>query len=201
MNLNINMLDLPVEILLKISDYLDIPDILKLIMINKKGNIIFQWKITQKLREYVLKSNMELGNIYDMNNIDVSLLMYILVFIQKSMRTGDSRLITISIIKTSLKNYKFSHSLFTVRKDKCIFFVKHYDTFDNSMDKLEICLLNCKINGRLIRKCDNIYKMQSIYETQSVVKDITLHRINYCSINEDMDQLEKLTMVTFYLFI
>lgn len=184
-----NLLNLPNELLCNIAEYLDIPDILRLYMVNKHGYNVFQWNLNRKLKEYVLKCNIKIGDNYDCN---LSLMIYILFFLKRSIQvTPDNGIINITIIKTK-------YSYFAIqRQDKCVFFVKNSHDFNEHIDKLEMCLLDCKIYDKKIIKSSNVYNIQNNNST------IKLHRTNYGGIDENIVEnfIENLTMVTFHVFI
>jgi hypothetical protein len=191
-----NLLNLPNELLCNIAEYLDIPDILRLYMVNRHGHSVFRWNLNRKLKEYVLRCNIKIGDNCD---CDLSLMIYILFFLKRSIQvTTDSNtirceggIINITIIKTK-------YSYFAIqRHDKCVFFVKNCNDFNEHIDKLEMCLLDCKIYDKKIIKSSNGYNIQNNNNT------IKLYRTNYGGIGENNleDFMENLTMVTFHVFI
>lgn len=193
-----NLFDLPIEILHNISDYLDIGSIMRLHMVSKYTLYVYKYTIMKKLKEYISNFNIIIAfNIENFDNNSISMLMYILLFIKNTF----FKAVTVTIFKKAGKS-----NYFAIKDNKCVFFLKgegdlnlasaRQGDFKDNMDRLENCLLNCRINDRQIKSNFNIY------EIGNNVDVIYLHRTNYNTIYEDVSlNLNNLSMVTFHLFL
>lgn len=183
-----NLFDLPIEILHNISDYLDIGSITRLHMVSKYTLCVYKYTIMKKLKEYISNFNIIIAfNIENFDNNSISMLMYILLFIKNTF----VKTVTVTIFKKAGKS-----NYFAIKDNKCVFFFKGEGDFKDNMDRLENCLLNCRINDRQIKSNFNIY------EIGNNVNVIYLHRTNYNTIYEDVSlNLNNLSMVTFHLFL
>lgn len=187
-----NLLDLPIEILHNISEYLDITSIVQLHIINKYSYRIFRWNILKRLKEYINRCDIKI--VFDIESFDIDniyMLIYILLFIRTNCY-NNIKTITVTILKkVGNSNY------FAIRDNKCMFFFKEHN-FNSNIDRLERCLLSCKIGERFIKSNLNMCDSHSLLDV------IYLHRTDYNTIDEEIELNNlnnDLSMVTFHLFL
>lgn len=204
----IDLLNVPVEIVYMISEYLDLNEVLRLQSTNR-----FMFRLLKPFVKIHTLRYMNSCGICDvdftgLNDISRTLLINMLFFIRKRVLDDMGKVVTIntlSIPETTVseaarvKSSYYSNLYQTTCNYNIVTEVFHSVDFDH----IEQCILNARI-------LDNVFVKQH-YNVYNIVKNICLYRIDYKSVyhgeqafyggTNRYENRRRLNMVTFYFFI